>query len=110
MDPQTQRFVEMQSEIQALRDELHRQRTNLITATSNFGNNRPNNQEDEIKNLESCLQASQTEADHYKKLVKEALVRFKQLYKDNPNSRKLIDEWLTMLEAVRTYNLKSINI
>jgi hypothetical protein len=101
MDPQTQRFVAMQSEIQALREELHRQRTTIITATSNLVSN-PNNQEDEIKHLETCLQATQSEADHYKKLVKEALVRFKQLAKtENQNSRKLVDEWLNMFESVK---------
>jgi hypothetical protein len=104
MDPQTQRFVAMQSEIQALREELHRQRTVMITATSNLDANTHNHhhQEDEIKNLEACLQTSQSEADHYKKLVKEALARFKQLAKtENQGSRKLIDEWLNMFEAVR---------
>ena len=107
MDPQTQRFVAMQSEIQALREELHRQRTVMITATSNLDtnanhHNHHHHQDDEIKNLEACLQNSQSEADHYKKLVKEALVRFKQLVKtENQGSRKLIDEWLSMFEAVR---------
>ena len=101
MDPQTQRFVAMQSEIQALREELHRQRTHIITATSNLGGANAHHQEDEIKHLEACLQNSQSEADHYKKLVKEALARFKQLGKtENQASRKLVDEWLGMFEAV----------
>lgn len=101
MDPHTQKFVEMQSEIQALREELHRQRT-VLTATKNLSSNQ--HQDEEIKHLEACLQSSQSEADHYKKLVKEALVRFKQLAKnENANSRKLIDEWLNMFEAVNIF-------
>lgn len=100
MDPQTQRFVEMQSEIKALREELHRQRTYLMTAAVN---NMPN--ESDVTQLEEKLQSSQIEADQYKKLVKEAYSRFKHILKlDNSQAgsscRKLVDEWLNIFEAV----------
>lgn len=104
MDPQTQKFVEMQSEIQALREEISRQRTALLSANQS---NHPNqsNYDDELKQLESRLQSTQLEVDFYKKLVKEAYSRFKQLNAANINSsqsqiRKIVDEWLSMFEAV----------
>lgn len=99
MDPETQRFVEMQTEIQALREELHRQRTVL---SANVNNHKVADHE-EIKQLESSLQSAQLEADHYRKLVKEAFSRFKQLGANNSNPtmiRKITDEWLNMFEAV----------
>ncbi len=51
MDPQTQRFVEMQSEIKALRDELHRQRTQLVTAENHINQQQFYNLS-EIKDME----------------------------------------------------------
>lgn len=108
MDSQTQCFVQMQSEIQALRDELQRQRT-CLSAAGNFDhNNSQHVNHDECLEksaaLESRLEATQSEADHYKKLVKEAYGRFKQLYKmdslGSNSPRVLIDEWLVMFDAV----------
>ena len=120
MDPQTQRFVEMQSEIQALREELHRQR--LLSANMS---NHPSSAHQhgafddsstssspsvhEVKQLESRLQVAQGEADHYKKIVKEAFNRFKQISKtdfSNPNAvKKMADEWLTIFEAVSVVSI-----
>ena len=53
MDPQTQRFVEMQSEIKALREELHRQRTQIASAENN--SNQQQNIENEMRQLESRI-------------------------------------------------------
>ncbi len=109
MDSQTQCFVEMQSEIQALREELHRQRTALVISnTGNYGQNlsqHTNHDEcmEQTAQLEARLQAAQNESDHYKKLTHEAYSRFKQLHKTDSNSRDLIDEWLSMFEAVRKF-------
>lgn len=102
MDPETQRFVEMQTEIQALRDELHRQRTVL---SANVNGHQQNFNDEEVKELETNLESAQMEADHYKKLVKEAYGRFKQLNSSlNSNNtaitRKIVDDWLNMFEAV----------
>ena len=106
MDSQTQCFVEMQSEIQALREELQRQRTALvISAGGNYDQNisqNTNNEEyiEKISQLESDLKTSQNEAKHYKNLVKEAFNRFKQLKSDEFGSRGLIDDWLEMFDSV----------
>jgi hypothetical protein len=54
MDPQTQRFVEMQSEIKALRDELHRQRTQLVTAENHINQQQFFNQS-EMKDMENQI-------------------------------------------------------
>ncbi|RNA22387.1 kinesin KIF27, partial [Brachionus plicatilis] len=100
MDPEQQKFVEMQSEIQALREELSRQRTfiseaNLATTT---------NDQDLIA-IQQKLEQTQNEADVYKKLVKEAYNRFKQfdqlLACQNSSAMitKLTDEWLQIFEA-----------
>lgn len=108
MDPQTQKFVEMQSEIRALREELSRQRTALL-ATNHYNNSNAN-YDDELKQLESRLQSSQLEADFYKKMVKEAYSRFKQLNSvtnssSQVNIKKVADEWLNMFEAVSVKSL-----
>ena len=102
MDPQTQRFVEMQSEIQALRDELHRQRTAFMITAGAGHNSSQHEESQDIKNLETKLQNAQSESDHYKKLVKEAFTRFKILSKNDNQvtNRKLVDEWLIMFESV----------
>jgi predicted glycoside hydrolase/deacetylase ChbG (UPF0249 family) len=102
MDPQTQKFVEMQSEIQALREELSRQRTAFMTATGVDVNHiDDSNHQQEMKKLESRLQSNQVELDNYKKLVKEAYAKFKQLNKtDNASIAKLAQEWLSLFEAV----------
>ena len=75
MDSQTQCFVEMQSEIQMLREELQRQRTQMvISAGGNYDQNlSQNTNHDECVErsgqLEAQLEAAQSEADHYKRLV-----------------------------------------
>jgi predicted glycoside hydrolase/deacetylase ChbG (UPF0249 family) len=103
MDPQTQKFVEMQSEIQALREELSRQRTAFMTATGVDVNHidDSNQHQQEITKLESRLQSNQAELENYKKLVKEAYTKFKQMNKtDNSSISKLAQEWLSLFEAV----------
>lgn len=111
MDPQSQRFVEMQSEIQALREELHRQRTALMSAKFQSENS---NHHIENNELELRLENTEIELDHFKKLAKDAYNRFKQINKmdtnsptKNPNMRRLIDEWLNLFETVnyRCYKL-----
>ena len=104
MDPQTQKFVEMQGEIQALREELLRQRTALMSATEiNHHANVSNQSKNSNDELESRLETAQLEIDHYKKLVKEAYNRFKQLNKTDAtvSNRKLVDDWLSMFEACK---------
>ena len=110
MDPQTQKFVEMQGEIQALREELLRQRTALMSATelnhhaSTTANTSNHSKTSNDQELETRLETAQLECDHYKKLVKEAYNRFKQLNKsslDLTASRKLVDDWLSMFEACK---------
>lgn len=105
MDPQTQKFVEMQSEIRALREELSRQRTALLSANNNNQHHPNSNNEDEVRQLELRLESAQIETDFYKKLVKEAYSRFKQLSSSTvaasqQSIRKIVDEWLSMFEAV----------
>ena len=106
MDPQTQKFVEMQGEIQALREELLRQRTALMSATESHHHvaNLSSNSKNSTDELESRLETAQLEIDHYKKLVKEAYNRFKQMNKTDSSvasSRKLVDDWLNMFEACK---------
>ena len=113
MDPQTQKFVEMQSEIQALREELSRQRTTLLSANAlsqfqvTMAPQSQTHYDEEMKQLEARLQESQIETDHFKRLVKEAYDRFSRLNGANgansfsPAMKKIIDEWLSMFEAVR---------
>jgi kinesin family member 27 len=105
MDPQTQRFVEMQSEIQQLREELQKQRTALLSATMITNQNRggfnstrattaapatPRDQK--IDELEVRLQSTQTELDHYKNLTKEANARFKKI------QSPLATEWIALFD------------
>lgn len=101
MDPQTQRFVEMQSEIKALREELHRQRTQLLSAENNL--NQHNADEGERKQLENRLMSVQNESDQYKKLVKDACSRFKEISKFDmldDSIRSLISNWFETVETV----------
>jgi hypothetical protein len=103
MDPHTQKFVEMQSEIQALRDELQRQRTTLLSATQHFNPNNHENHDEEFKELELKLEESQMELELFKKLTKDAFSRFLQLNSISSipiPQRKIIEEWLAMFEAV----------
>lgn len=114
MDSQTQCFVEMQSEIQMLRDELQRQRTQLvISAGGNYAdqNNLSQNTSHEecvekSERLEAQLDTVQAEVDHYKRLAREAAARFTQLRADSSASprqqqqaRALCDEWLALYDA-----------
>lgn len=116
MDPQTQKFVEMQSEIKALRDELHRQRllsAKLSSKTPIQDEQANANNVQQIKQLESKIQLIQGESDHYKKLVKEAHSRFRQLNKlDSTTSetKKLTDEWVQLFEAVSLVMTSKLNL
>ncbi|CAF0882015.1 unnamed protein product [Brachionus calyciflorus] len=95
MDPEQQKFVEMQSEIQALREELSRQRT--VISEANVASN-----DEELKVLAKKFEQAQNESDFFRKLVKEAFNRFKQvnLNLNNVNMvKKLSDEWLEIFEA-----------
>jgi septal ring factor EnvC (AmiA/AmiB activator) len=97
MDPQTQRFVEMQGEIKALREELHRQRTQLASAETN------QQADNEIRQLENRIISTQNECDHYKKLVKDACSRFKEISKFNDlgdSIKALIINWFESIENV----------
>jgi seryl-tRNA synthetase len=112
MDPEAQRFVEMQSEIQALREELHRQRSALLSAMSATPNQQQNDSNflAEIRRLQDRLQQSCSESERLRALVNEAHVRFKQLSKEfnetngntNNSSSKfiIIDEWIRLFESV----------
>ena len=97
MDPQTQRFVEMQGEIKALREELHRQRTQLLSAEiMNQQNHFDRHHEENLINV-------QNECDHYKKLVKDASTRFKEIHKAsdlNAALSALIEGWFELIEKV----------
>lgn len=115
MDSQTQCFVEMQSEIQMLREELQRQRTQLvISAGGNYAdqNNLSQNTSHEecvekSERLEAQLDTVQAEMDHYKRLAGEAAARFRQLRLDSAASprqqqqqaRALCDEWLALYDT-----------
>lgn len=103
MDSHTKQLVEMESELKALREEVSRQRS---------AHHQHSHYEEELKQLESRVESAQLEADFYKKLVKEAYGRFKQLSTTSANSavptasqqnhvKKIVDEWLSMFEAVR---------
>ena len=110
LDPQTQKFVEMQGEIQALREELYRQRTALMSAkTRNQHDNDESNIEHMLnEEMEQRLQSAQIELDTHKKLVKEAFTRFKHISNNNNNNNngiKMADEWLNMFETVSNYLL-----
>ncbi len=96
MDSQTQCFVEMQSEIQALREELQRQRTASAVAGNYDNQNMSQNSSSEC---EAKLEAVKNENVWYKKMVHEAMIRFKMI-KDGEVKPGIIDEWLAMLEEV----------
>jgi Mg2+ and Co2+ transporter CorA len=114
MDPQAQRFVEMQSEIQALREELHRQRSALLSAMSGT----PSQQADlnigaEMRRIQDRLQQSCGENERLKTLVNEAHSSFKQLSKElnetnNDNSKLIIEEWMRLFQTV-TFQINSYN-
>lgn len=99
MDPEQQKFVEMQSEIQALREELSRQRTFISEANLATIN------DEEMIIIQDKLDQVQNERDMHKKLSKEAFNRFRQfdqLLNQNNLSmvKKLTDEWLHIFESV----------
>jgi hypothetical protein len=110
MDLQTQCFVEMQSEIQMLRAELQRQRTQLvISAGGNYSadqNLSQNTNHDECversERLEAQLETAQAEVEHFKRLAREAAARFRSLRTESVGSprqgRALCNEWLTMYD------------
>lgn len=90
MDPQTQRFVEMQGEIKALRDELQRQRTQL-----QLNNNQLD--EGEYKQMENRLIKSENEATFYKRLVKDASIIIREIVNKQDLDLSLkdsIEKWL----------------
>lgn len=110
VDPHSQKVAQMQSEIQALREELSRQRTTtahlLMGGTTSGGHSQHHsNYDEEVKQLESRLQESHLEKDHYKKLVKEAYDRFSKLKTINNTDlfNEIIDEWIAMFEAVNFF-------
>jgi predicted nucleic acid-binding Zn-ribbon protein len=112
MDPQTQRFVEMESEIKALREELHRQRTQIVSAETNI-TNQQQNVENEMRQLENRVINTQNECEYYKKLVKDACSRFKEIskFKELDDSVKLvIMNWFESIENVCFYSLHSSSI
>ena len=107
LDPQTQKFVEMQGEIQALREELYRQRTALMSAKTQCHGDESNIEHMLNEEMEQRLQSAQIELDTHKKLVKEAYARFKHISNNNNNNNstsaaaaKMADEWLNMFDSV----------
>lgn len=112
MDPQTQRFVEMESEIKALREELQRQRTQIVSA-ENTNTDQQQNIENEMRDLENKIINTQNECDSYKKLVKDACSRFKEISKFNDlddSIKLLIINWFESIEKVsgKTTNRLSV--
>ncbi len=98
MDSQTQCFVEMQSEIQALRDELQRQRT--ASAAGNCENQNMS-QTSSHEECEVRLEAVKSESAWYERMVREAVVRFRAMKEEGGARPGVIEEWLAMLDEVR---------
>ena len=106
MDSQTQCFVEMQSEIQALREELQRQRT--ASAAGNCENQNMS-QTSSHEECEVRLEAVKSESAWYERMVREAVVRFRAMKEEGGAMPGVIEELLAMLDEVRDILKACIN-
>lgn len=98
-DPQNTRLAEMQSEIQALREELQRRRG------SSFGSAGTGEDAERIKLLEDELERSRGACDTYKQLLSDALNQLKALHKAgvmSNNQCSQFDRFLKAVEQIRS--------
>ncbi|KAL5007225.1 hypothetical protein ScPMuIL_016031 [Solemya velum] len=99
-DVQSIRFQEMQSEIKALREELARQRTSMLSAGPR---DKPSEQAEQVKELENKVIKLQTECAHYKMIAEEAYKQLIQIQEKDMLSRSQnvrLKDWLDLMEEV----------
>ncbi|CAH3031197.1 unnamed protein product [Pocillopora meandrina] len=101
-DPQNTRLAEMQSEIQALREELQRRRG------SSFGSAGTGEDAERIKLLEDELERSRGACDTYKQLLSDALNQLKALHKASVMSNNQCSQFDRLLKAVEQIRSRPI--
>ncbi|XP_064634767.1 kinesin-like protein KIF27 isoform X2 [Lineus longissimus] len=105
-DPQSIRFEEMQSEIRALREELSRQRSSLITADmDSVTSARAVEDASAIRSLEEKIVRLQTECSHYRMITEEAYkqitdIQQQEILSSSQNAR--LREWLDLMEELQS--------
>ncbi|XP_061178029.1 kinesin-like protein KIF27 isoform X2 [Saccostrea echinata] len=106
-DVQSIRFEEMQCEIKALREELVRQRTSML---SNGGGDNVYNPEkamqdaQEMKKLEQQVIRLQTECSHYKMIAEEAYRQLIEIQQRDILSKSQdfrLKDWLDLMEEIK---------
>ncbi|KAK2183775.1 hypothetical protein NP493_289g01021 [Ridgeia piscesae] len=101
-DPQSIRFEEMQSEINALREELQRQQSTLVAASPG----EPCRQQDigQVKCLEDKVVRLQTECFHYKMIADEAYKQLQDIHGRHILSHSQsgrLHEWFELMEEIK---------
>ncbi|KAI0219309.1 hypothetical protein LSAT2_029120 [Lamellibrachia satsuma] len=109
-DPQSVRFEEMQSEINALREELQRQQTTLVSApptelcrVQDVGH---------VKGLEDKVVRLQTECFHYKMVADEAYKQLQDIHGRHILSHSQsgrLHEWFELMEEIKNNVPQTLN-
>ncbi|XP_041366340.1 kinesin-like protein KIF27 [Gigantopelta aegis] len=104
-DIQSIRFEEMQSEIKALREELARQRTSVLSVIGGDINIEKAQQDaDSIRELEDQVIKLQTECSHYRMVSEEAYRQLLDIQDRNILSKSLdirLKDWLDLMEELK---------
>ncbi|XP_067655399.1 kinesin-like protein KIF27 [Haliotis asinina] len=103
-DIQSIRFEEMQSEIKALREELVRQRTSVVSAGRDQSMERMQQDADIIQELEEKVVRLQTECSHYRMVSEEAykqLIDIKEREILSKSQDIRLKDWLDLMEEIK---------
>ncbi|KAL3842329.1 hypothetical protein ACJMK2_020357 [Sinanodonta woodiana] len=104
-DIQSIRFEEMQSEIKALREELARQRTSILSAGgTEIDLEKAHKDASQIKKLEEKVIRLQTECGHYRVIAEEAYKQLIQIQGKDFLSRSQdirLKDWLDLMEEIK---------
>ncbi|XP_046330087.2 kinesin-like protein KIF27 isoform X1 [Haliotis rufescens] len=103
-DIQSIRFEEMQSEIKALREELVRQRTSVVSAGRDTSVERTQQDCDLIQDLEVKVVRLQTECSHYRMVSEEAYkqlmdIKEREILSKSQDIR--LKDWLDLMEEIK---------
>lgn len=107
-DSHSMKFAEMQDEIMALREELHRQRTSILTAntmTADYDLQKAIQDAGQVKDLEDRLVKLQTECSHYRMVAEEAYKQFtdiqdRDILSKSQNFR--LKDWLDLMDELES--------
>ncbi|XP_013410614.1 kinesin-like protein KIF27 isoform X2 [Lingula anatina] len=109
-DPQSLKFEEMQSEIKALKEELQRQRTTLMTGGADM--EQAIQDAGQLRNLEDQLVKLQTECSHYRMIAEEAYRQLTDIQERDILSRSQqfkLRDWLDLMEEIKNRVPSTLN-